>query len=102
MKLRYSTTFHPQTDEQTERQNSILEQYLRSVVNYQQNDCDHVNTDISPFMTYTGRNPKFIEEIKSAEDNHEIPAAKKKVETIFNIKKNLETKWQITKNQQFK
>ncbi len=35
---RLSKAFHAQTDGQTKRQNSVLEQYLRSYVNYQQDD----------------------------------------------------------------
>ncbi len=35
---RLGTAFHPETDEQTDRQNSVLQQYLRSYVNYQQDD----------------------------------------------------------------
>ena len=43
-------------------------------------------------MTYTEKNLKFTEKIKPAEDNHEVPIVKKKIETIFNIKKNFEAK----------
>ena len=33
-----STTFHPQTDSQTKRQNSNMKAYLRAFVNFEQNN----------------------------------------------------------------
>ncbi|KAL2126371.1 hypothetical protein VTI74DRAFT_1096 [Chaetomium olivicolor] len=41
VKRRLSTAFHPQTDGQTERQNQILEQYLRAFCSYDQADWAH-------------------------------------------------------------
>jgi hypothetical protein len=38
IRLRYNIVYHSQTNEQIEKQNQIFEFYLRSYVNYQQND----------------------------------------------------------------
>ena len=69
---RLSTAFHPQTDGQTERQNSTLEQYLRSYINYQQdnwasllalaefayNASLHSSTGKAPFEVVYGSIPR--------------------------------------------
>jgi hypothetical protein len=68
-----STAYHPQTDGQTERINQEIEQYLRTFVNYWQNDWAqwlpiaefaHNNsvtvTGHSPFKLLYGYNPEIL------------------------------------------
>ena len=71
-----STAYHPQTDGQTERLNQTLEQYLRSYVNYQQDDWVGLlplaqfaynsarteTTKVSPFYANYGFQPEAYRE----------------------------------------
>ena len=68
-----STAFHPQTDGQTERLNSVLEQYLRIYTDYQKsewasllplaefsyNNSKHSATTLSPFFANYGFHPRM-------------------------------------------
>jgi hypothetical protein len=73
MNQRLSTAYHPETDGQTERTNSTLEQYLRSYTNFQQDDWAeliavaefaynnawHSAIKMLPFMASKGEDFKF-------------------------------------------
>ena len=68
-----SSSYHPETDGQTERTNQTLEQYLRCFINYQQDDrvdylhfaefsdnnSVHSSTKLTPFFANTGVHPRW-------------------------------------------
>jgi hypothetical protein len=72
MKLNFSTTYHPESDGQTERTNQSLEGYLWLYCNYQQdnwsdllpivefayNNSPHSTTQVSPFFANYGYHPR--------------------------------------------
>lgn len=84
--LNHSSSFHPQTNGQTERVNGVLEQYLRLYCNHQQdnwkellplaqfayNNAIHSATGKSPFFANFGYHPKFSPQVTSVEH---VPAA---------------------------
>lgn len=73
VKSKLSTAFHPQTDGQTERLNQILGTYLRSFVNFEQDNWLELlptaqiaynttvveSTKVSPFFALYGREPEL-------------------------------------------
>ena len=72
-----STAFHPQTNGQTERDNTSLEQYLRAYCNYQQdhwekllpiaefcyNNTQAESPKVTPFFANYGFHPGFLSDL---------------------------------------
>jgi hypothetical protein len=71
--IKFSSAFHPQIDDQKERINPILKQYLRCTINYQQDDWTsylplvefaynntiHASMQQTPFDANYGHHPKL-------------------------------------------
>ena len=76
--LQLSTSYHPQTDGQTERVNQVVEQYLRIFTSYKQDDwstllpqasfvynnTQHATTGLSPFYSNFGYHPRWFGELQ--------------------------------------
>jgi len=93
------TTYHPQTDSQTERVNQELEQYLRLYCNYRQNNWAewlsiaefsynnqiYSSTGRSPFLINLGCHPNIGQDIgKTTEDSSKTKQFLKMIKEIRN------------------
>ena len=97
---RLSTAYHPQTDGQTERVNQILEQYLRTFVNFRQDDwslllgqasmtynnLNHSSIGMSPFYANHGFHPRWVETVGRVKEG-EWPAATERIEDMVALHK---------------
>ena len=101
-----STGFHPQTDGQTERFNTTMEEYLRWYVNHHQDDwtdwlplCEFATnnavsetTQFSPFFTTFGRDPRINFDLDQPIENpeqaraHEAAANLQRIHTLVKVK----------------
>ena len=115
IKFKLFTIYHSQTDDQTKRQNSIMKQYFKVFVNFQQNDWiellsmiefaynnnKHAFTQMSSFETmqkYTSR--MFFE--KFANFKIKSKFAKKHVEKLIELMKILKVNLTHAQKQQVK
>jgi hypothetical protein len=113
--FRYNIAFHSQTNDQTERQNQTLEQYLRNYVNYQQNDwaswlafveyaynnSHHDNINMSSFQTLYVELIKWENTIQIA-TNVEILAIKLRAKQTLFMRLQLEKNWLFVSAEQLK
>jgi hypothetical protein len=107
---RLSTAFHPQTDGQTERQNQVLEHYLRAYCNTRKDDwpsklcfaeftyntTKHSATKTTPFYAVYHYEPQLPWNPKKPEDGlqREVPAAQKRVELMQEERRKLQKLWE--------
>ena len=96
VKRRLSTAFHPQTDGQTERQNQVLEHYLRVFANDEQSNwaqllpiaefaymnSHHSSIGTTPFFLMYGYHPEIHWELGDESSGGEVPAASEKVKML--------------------
>ena len=98
IKRRLSIVFYPQTDGQTERQNSMMEIYLRAFVNYEQdkwarllpmtkfvyNNAKHASTGYTPFELNCGYHSRVSYE-EDVDPHSKSKAADELTEELRNL-----------------
>ena len=96
IKRRLSTAFHPQTDGQTERQNQVLEQYLRTFADDKQANWArllpmaefaymnswHSSIGTTPFFLGYGYHPEIRWELEDESLKGRVPAANERVRQL--------------------
>jgi hypothetical protein len=96
-----SSSFHPQTDGQTERQNQTLEQYLRiyctleqddwsfwlSTAEFAYNSSQHASTGATPFQVCYGFNPQEPRWPEEPQKDGESPSAYSMVARLIELRK---------------
>jgi hypothetical protein len=106
IRLRYSIVYHSQTDEQIERQNQTLESYLRSYVNYQQNDwikwlsiAEYAyNNSLNSVLKQTSFQMMFDSEVRfedviQKDLKIDVSAARDRVVQLSKMRRVCETRW---------
>ena len=113
IKSNLSTAFHPQTDGQTERINSVLEQYLRIYVNYQQdnwstllpfaefsyNNAEQASTKKSPFFSNYGYHPSLhFNQVVSQSSS--VPASDDFIQQLQSLHEEIKSEVSLAQQQQ--
>lgn len=116
IRRRLSTAFHPQTDGQTERQNQVLEHYLRTYCNYRQDDwadhlrpaeyaynnAKHASTGISPFMALMGYNPTFSPDLEAELPGEGVQPARARLIELTEMRNEANRFWEAAMAYQVK
>ena len=115
-KRKLSTAFHPQTDGQTERQNQVLEHYLRVYCNYKQDNWP----EILPMAAFAYNNSIHASTLKAPQDllmgyiadlgdapegrtlKGEAPLATERAEWLRETRSHLKGLWERVAKQQAK